>query len=378
MKLFKVILLSIILASLPVLAMAGPTVNFEDETTGASVEGLGTVHPALNINAEPGTAVVIESLASPIAYGAPNEFAPYYPPNNCLENANGIRVNADTDGDQVLDSGVVAAKGFGVPQATTTLDQAYTFTFAPGVTVSGLSLRIFDFGDYNPKLATSHSLRLTAYDSMMNVVDFDELIYTTPAQVNPTSSTPFGNLLNGAADACDASFGQPGYLELGVTDPTGIFKVELTMTGQDPKIGLDSINFTPCTRTIGFWKNHPWTTSVYVGAEELITEADGSVKDAELKEDQGILWNATGKDFSMLCAQLIAAKLNCYGGDCVPGMTIENADNLLVSAGVYCKDPETWAFASKTEKASAAALAAQLDAFNNGFHCMDYEQPMPE
>lgn len=371
MKLSRVLFVAGIFVCFPIFALAGPTVNFEDEVTGSSVEGLGTVHPALNIDVVPGPAVVVESFANPIAYGAPNDYAPYFPVNNCLENADGVRVNVDANGDQIKDPGVVAAKGFGVPQATTNVLQTYYFSFAPGVTVSNFSLRIFDFGDYNPASATSHSLTLTAYDDLVNVVDTQVVSFTTPPQINPTSSIPFGNLLNGAGDACDATLGQPGYLEMAVNNPTGINQVVLSFTGQDPKIALDSINFVPCTRTIGFWKNHPWYASVQVGTGETITEADGSVKEAELKEDQGILWNATGKNFSMLCAQLIAAKLNCYGGDCVPGTTIEEADALLAENGVICKDTSTWTFPSKTVKSEAAALAAELDAFNNTYHCMD-------
>jgi hypothetical protein len=337
-------------------------VTFEDETAGTSVVGLGTVHPMLDIQAN-GDAVVIENLVAPKAYGAPS---PDNFGNTCLEDADGNRLSlAESLSEEK------SAKGFGIPQSSGFFDWAYDFSFAPGNTVSSFSIKVFDFGDYNPSLSTSHNVSLKAYDDQNNLISTDEISFTTSAQGNPTDSVPYGNLLYGAGDACDASFGEPGYFELAVDSATGIYRLELRATGQDPKVGFDSINFSPCTRTIGFWKNHTWPTCVDVGSSETICESDGSAKDAELKEQKGILWNATGKNHSMLCAQLIAAKLNCDGSSCDPDGFIDAADAVLIADGVLCKEPDTWAFEGKAEKRDVASLAAELDAFNNGFHCAD-------
>lgn len=65
--------------------------------------------------------------------------------------------------------------------------------------------------------------------------------------------------------------------------------------------------------TIGFWKNHDWETRVYpewVSLEPIyicgiqIPQSDG----------QMIMKNANNKNFSMLIAQLIAAKINAANG----------------------------------------------------------------
>ncbi|MCK4508022.1 MAG: hypothetical protein KAU27_05755, partial [Desulfuromonadales bacterium] len=235
MRVLKIVSIVVLLVCLPFVVFAGPLVNFEDETTGASVEGLGTIHPMLNIQATP-DAVVIGTFTDPKAYGAPS---PLNTSNACLE---------DADGNRVYDNSEKTAKGFGSPQTSSFVDWSYDFSFAEGKSVSAFAIRVFDVGDYNPSLATDHSVILMAYDAMANLVDTDEITFITPKQGNPTSSDPYGNLLYGAGDACDANFGEPGYFELSVGSPTGIAMVELRATGQDPKVGFDSIDFTPCTR----------------------------------------------------------------------------------------------------------------------------------
>ena len=366
MRVLKIVSIVGLLVCLPLVGFAGPLVHFEDEGTGDDVTGFGTVHPMLNIQSVPSNAVVIEGKV-PYSYGAPNGGSSAA--NNCLENADGVRVDANG-----VDATV--SKGFGQP--ANTYGQAYTIEFAKSV--SSFSIRVFDFGDWNPKLFLTHSVILKAYDADMNEVAIDGIAYTTLGVSLPNAGTDdLGNAVGDlyhTGDACDANFGEPGYLELAVDNPLGFTSVELTMSGYDPNVGFDSIDFTPCTRTIGYWKNHEWPTTVSVGAGEKITEADGSVKDAAAKEDKGILWNATGKNFSMLCAQLIAAKLNCYGGDCVPDGLIDAADTLLIAEGVFCKDSSSWGFESKSVKRVAAPIASELDAFNNNYECIESE-PVP-
>ncbi|MFX0145830.1 MAG: hypothetical protein ACFE9C_17325 [Candidatus Hodarchaeota archaeon] len=229
-NLFVCFVVSAVLGSLGIIgtAAAQPLVNFEGLTPGTSVEGLGTVHPLLNIDAINGTAVVIRG-GVPGNFGAPN-IPGLYPPNNCLENAAGVRVD-------YRDVGATPAQGFAG-------DHSYEFTFALGVTVVNFSLRMFDFGDYNPTYATSHTVNLTAYDASDNPVDLDSLSYNTPSQRHPRSSSnpDYGDLwYNG--DACTAPLGYPGYREFKVQG-SAIAKVKLAVTaGIDPYIGIDSIQF---------------------------------------------------------------------------------------------------------------------------------------
>lgn len=133
---------------------------------------------------------------------------------------------------------------------------------------------------------------------------------------------------------------------------------------------MDNIDFQTCTRTIGFWKNHAWPASVSIGGD-TIAQCDGSDRREPCTgEKEGILWSAKGKDFSMLCSQLIAAKLNCADGDCTHDGVVSAAEQFLADEGVSCLTESTWQFDSKSQKRVASALASDLDDFNNDFHCV--------
>ena len=220
-------------------ATAQPLVDFETNTTGGSVEGLGAVHPLLNIHAVNGTAVVIETGALPATYGGPqvgNVSAGPGPSrrNNCLEDASRNRVNVNV-------SSGATAKGFGDQDAPGTHAQDFDFTFAPGVRVAAFSVRMFDFGDFNPTGATTHSVTLTGFDALGSVSDI--LSYTSTGAGNPRGGSAGDLFITG--DACDAAadLTQPGYYEFKVQG-AGILRVELRATGFDPNVGFDSISFT--------------------------------------------------------------------------------------------------------------------------------------
>jgi hypothetical protein len=186
-------------------------VHFETLAPGTPVEGLGAVDPDLAIasvtwpfglSCTPGTAMVIEegNTFPFVAYSTLSAVD-----NGCL---NGIHGFADSAG-CVLD---------------------YDFTFAPGISVTCFSIRMFDFGDFFPFGGTNHIVQLTAYDAANVVVDQDQL----------TQVGPVDNILG---DACSAQLGQPGNFQFQVFGP-GIVKVTLRFNAfPDPNIGFDDITF---------------------------------------------------------------------------------------------------------------------------------------
>lgn len=121
-----------------------------------------------------------------------------------------------------------------------------------------------------------------------------------------------------------------------------------------------------CTKTIGYWKNHSWDDATVTINGETITEKKGRSEPVDEKPGNGILWQARGNNFSMLYAQLIAAKLNC--GDCVGITIIDEAEDFLLNEMVFLGDFNQ-EFVSKTQKKEATKLAEALDAFNNQYAC---------
>lgn len=351
------------LLMLPMNGFAATTIDFEGEITGQTVEGMGTIHPMMNIQSTPTGAIVIETFANPKVYGAPT---PDNLSNACLEDSDGNRV----DFAAYSEFGTIA-KGFGYPQTGNFQDWSYDFIFEVGYMPASFGIKVFDVGDFNPTLATEHSVTLTAYDALNNIIDEDELFYTTAAVGNPTDSDPFGDLLNSSGDACTATFGEPGYFEMMVGSPTGISRIALTSEGQDPKVGFDSITIVDCTRTIGFWKNHTWAGAEIVYGVELIDELIGRSDPVDEKPGNGILWNAKGKNFSMLFAQWIAAKLNCDGGNCGLDL-IDDVENFLLDNGVTVATFDD-KYPDKNTKRAASVMLSALDDFNNGFSCYEEE-----
>jgi len=187
---------------------------------GTSVEGLGTVHEDLNIQA-PGDVVKVAEGVAPAVYGAPNG------PGSIWNG--GMDPNCGGFSDITAQSNQVA--------------HDYTFTFANGVSVSEFSLHMLDFGDWNPSKSRSHVATMTAYDADDNVVDEMTLEYNSDGQGNPRWSDNYGDLWF-SGDAVSASEGQPGNWTWTVSG-TGIVRVELDFgAGYDPNIAFDSLCFT--------------------------------------------------------------------------------------------------------------------------------------
>ncbi len=192
------------------------TADFRRVALGQSVEGLGVVAPGLNIDAK-GTAVGIASGTEPGMYNSPNT-SPY------------------------VVNGRIGTEGGFSDSTTRNTAQAhlYTFTFAPGASVSNFSLRMLDYGDWNPTQSVGHYVSMTAYNAGGVVVAKQELSFNSEASAGPTSSD-YGNLqITGDAMALP---GQPGNWTWNVSG-AGIVRVVLEFgEGFDPNIAFDTLMF---------------------------------------------------------------------------------------------------------------------------------------
>jgi hypothetical protein len=196
-------------------------VDFGSKAARDSVNGLGAVHPRLNISST-NNAVVVKEFADPIAYGG-NLPGQNNVPNACIGLAGGF---AD-----------VGAGDFSV----NTKLHDYVFTFAPAISVSEFSLLMVDYGDFNPGRATIHSVKLVAYNASGEIVDEDELSHTSAATLNPLVVT---------GDACTAQTGEPGKFKFTVSG-SHITRLELRSSNNgsspnepsDPHIAFTELCF---------------------------------------------------------------------------------------------------------------------------------------
>ena len=204
----------------PVCPPAVVYASFSSVPVGQSVEGLGKVAPYLNIDAK-GTAVRVAQTSDPMIYLAPN-------------------------GSGNVNGGLVADGGFSDETTKNALQpHLYTFTFAPGVSVTNFSLHMLDYGDWNFPKTASHYASMTAYDANgQEIPNAKEVLsYTTPALEVPRTSSLYGDLyFNG--DAVTAPPGQPGNWIWNVSG-SGIVRVVLEFgVGYDPNVAFDQLSFT--------------------------------------------------------------------------------------------------------------------------------------
>jgi hypothetical protein len=195
-------------------------IDFESLQQDTSVEGLGTVHALLDIDAG-GNGIVLGEGMLPSTYGGGLENWP----NGCLGNPGGYTYGEDSQ--------------YGQGFADLDKWHDYLFSFAAGTTVSQFSITMLDFGDYNPTNSEYHEVRLAAYDADGYLVDEDVLAYESTSQLNPPEHRYSG-------DACFAQPGDLGNYTFEVTG-SGIAWVVLEITaGIDPNIAFDDIAFTAC------------------------------------------------------------------------------------------------------------------------------------
>lgn len=194
--------------------------NFIDFTPGQPIQGLGRVHPMLNIGST-GQAIVLHAGQEP---------AGYY---------------AMTPADPRFANGALPPEGGFVDISRL---HRYHFTFSPGVTVEDFQIRMLDYGDLNVLLATEHEIKLVAYDSSNNVVATDSLTYTSDGKLLPRGGS--AGDLKFTGDAGTAVDGEPGNHLYHVTG-TGITRVEIQYNSSgiaapsDSHFALSNLCFTP-------------------------------------------------------------------------------------------------------------------------------------
>jgi len=207
--------------------------DFTKVEEGNSVEGFGKVAEHLNIDATVGEAKKIEEYGTAGAYGAPNAACNKTP---------------------ILNGGLDPVYDGFSDLAAKDAKSAHSYDFWFDAPITEFSLRMLDFGDYNPTRATTHHAEMKP--SYLGVYGTSEILsYNSDGLVNPKISD-YGNLTCGTGDAKDAISGEPGNYTWQVS-AEGIDKVELVFgTGHDPNIGFDTLCFTTAgTETA--WGNGP-------------------------------------------------------------------------------------------------------------------------
>jgi hypothetical protein len=128
-----------------------------------------------------------------------------------------------------------------------------------------------------------------------------------------------------------------------------------------------------CTRTIGYYKNHDWywdtvpASMTICGVVVTQSGQGGTAAGQDFLNGVGYASKPNGTDFSMLIAQLIAAKLNIGNADGFP--MIAEAESWLCSQGVTSGGSIDFhmAFSDQHQAAMASYYASILDTFNNKY-----------
>lgn len=175
-------------------------IKLDQFATGQSIEGPGVLHSDMSLTTAAGNTVAMRDGETPTTYGAPNG-------------------NASRTSGCLVD-------GFGDNTAQANRLHDYVFEFADGKIVKDFSLSMFDFGDYNPARATSHTIKLVGYDADGNAVAEDVLTYDSSNATNPKTSS-VGNLYV-TGDACtgDAD-GSIGVYDFNIANTEGIKTVKV-------------------------------------------------------------------------------------------------------------------------------------------------------
>lgn len=225
------------LAALSVVAIQKPmqaeeiTVDFSKVQSGQSIEGMGTIHDLLEIDAMHGDGIVVVEGQGHGAYGA----------------------WVKETGKHSVKNGGVGAGGF----ADKSKNNSFSFSFAPNVTVSNFSLEMLDYGDWNPEKATQHGVYLTAFNAVGDLVDQFSLEHQTGARQNDFANNIYKGRTVGLAGDAFESTGASNFGEtlLSVAGE-GISRVELTFDNNsskragmssDPNVAFRALSFTADT-----------------------------------------------------------------------------------------------------------------------------------
>jgi type II secretory pathway pseudopilin PulG len=152
---------------------------------GDTVEGADVLYEGLTVSSSSGLGIAYAEGAEPPIFTAPND-------------GNVVAQGCTNAGYAFADSASEQNRGH---------DFVFVFTEA---TVPSFSLRMLDFGDYNPAGATEHSASLVAYDAAGQEVDRDTLTFTSTTDLLPRDGNGAPGDLYYTGDACSAAPGQPG------------------------------------------------------------------------------------------------------------------------------------------------------------------------
>ena len=254
-----VLALSLALPMAAVVGAAPTTIDFDSGSAGASVEGLGTLDPNLEITSTGDALVIVEENNNTYLAYSGNATSQNDTPNGGLPGGFGF---GDVDRDDEL--------GFDV-----------TFN---GNTVSSFSIDMFDYGDWFNQMdnytgTKTHTAKLVAYDDANAEIDSDTLTFTsTGGRSTGRTMTTLNSVdivdkpLSSAGDALEALAGDPGLWSFSVSG-TGIFKVAMEFEGNnsiDPGVAWDNIEF----------EIEPFTTNLCAGQDidigNVVVENDGT------------------------------------------------------------------------------------------------------
>jgi hypothetical protein len=136
-----------------------------------------------------------------------------------------------------------------------------------------------------------------------------------------------------------------------------------------------------CTRTLGYWKTHSSEGPASRDAtwDQILPSAEDTPFFSSGKSYIDALWKAPqGNAYWILAHQYIAAELNVLAGASIPGDVL---DAWLDAQAIFGSYTPATLKADKTASATAKALAAILDDYNNGVsgpgHCEDTEEEPP-
>jgi hypothetical protein len=141
------------------------------------------------------------------------------------------------------------------------------------------------------------------------------------------------------------------------------------------KISIGPCPAPNCTRTIGYWKNHPeritplLPVSLGTGAGKslLVTDASQAVNVLKMK-----VYGSSSNGITKLYAQLLAAKLNIANGSdsAAVASTLTSADSFLVNSNW-----QDWSALNAEQTRGVLGWKTMLDRYNNGVigpgHCTE-------
>ncbi|KFZ38442.1 hypothetical protein HR45_03115 [Shewanella mangrovi] len=236
-------------------------------------------------------------------------------------------------------------------------------------------------GDVNGALTNGGDIAFDQFGSLylLNQTSLYDLTLpgSPPAPVNAVEIggvdegyTGLAFRVGGVGNLIGSNKGNNSFNELSVVDGSLIVSYPMYLNGGlfEHNLGGDMTTgpLVMCSKTIGYWKNHSWlgasVTINDMSDEFAITEVIGrfGTKAEGDKPYDGMLWRAKGKTYSMLYAQLIAAKLNTSNSYTVD--LLNTAEAFLDGKGF--DDP-----VSKADRAMYSKLVEAVTAFNEDNHC---------